>query len=172
MSTPFVWQGVRQPPTLSAARASLADDDPVIGVCAGGQARAYSLRALSAMTGHVVNDVLKDVPVSVTYCDRSRCSRVFTGPGRGAPLDLDQGGLHQDRLLLKRGGVFYYQDSGETLAPGGGPALPYEAHPFERTTWKAWREAHPDTDVYVGVGASEARGGAPGGSEKGSVPPP
>jgi hypothetical protein len=172
MSTPFTWPGVRQPPTLSAAVASLADDDPVIGVCARGQARAYSVRALSAITGLLVIVVLIFGPVSFNYCARSRCCMVFTGPERGAPLDLDQGGLRQDRLLLRRGGVFYYQDSGETLAPGGGAVLPYGAYPFERTTWKAWREAHPDTDVYVGVGPSEARGSAPGGSEKGSVPPP
>jgi hypothetical protein len=172
MSTPFIWRGVRQPPTLSAAEASLADDDPVIGVCAGGRARAYSVRALSTMMGHVVNDVLTDVPVSVTFCDRSQRCKVFTGPEQGAPLDLDLGGWAQGQMLLKTRAGFYFQDSGQATAPEGMAAFPYGAYPSERTTWKAWREAHPDTDVYVGVGPTESRGAAPGASEKGPAPPP
>lgn len=32
--------------------------------------------------------------------------------------------------------------------------FPYRRLPQEVTTWKAWQQAHPDTDVYTGTSAS------------------
>ena len=52
--------------------------------------------------------------------------------------------------MLLVGETFYHQADGAPLTPGGA-AFPYPDHPLERTTWKAWREAHPETDVYLGI---------------------
>ena len=54
------------PKTVSAAHASfLRDDDEVFGVFQGGQARAYPIHMLAYH--HVVNDVIRGIPVAITY---------------------------------------------------------------------------------------------------------
>ncbi len=154
LSTPFILPGVEQPPTYPAATAAVPDDAEVIGVSAGGRHRAYLVPALSRATSHVVNDVLGEAPVTVTFCDRSQCARIFTDPGRSSPLKIDLGGIWEERLLLKLGNVFYFQDSGGRTDGRAGP-FPYPSHPFVQTSWKEWKEAHPETDVFVGVPAGE-----------------
>jgi hypothetical protein len=136
---------VVRPPVRAAQDALLPDDDQVIGVVVEGKARAYSVRALSSMSGHIVNDLVKDVPVSVTYCNENRCTRVFTDEKRGTPLDISQAG-YRDGLILRIGQGFYEQESGKS--PQTGASLPYPRIPHELTTWKAWKEAHPETELY------------------------
>ena len=54
---------------------------------------------------------------------------------------------------MKIGGVLYYQESGKPFdGDPFAPPLPYADHPWERTTWKAWKQRHPETDVFVGLG--------------------
>jgi hypothetical protein len=150
MSTPFIWPGIDRPPTRTAAESGLPDDAVVIGVSSAGKDRAYLVTAFSGPTRHVVNDLVGGVPVSVTHCDRTDCTRVFTDPDLDVPLPLATGGLIRDHLLLRTREGFYYQETGESTIPGNDKGFPFEDHPFVRTTWKAWREKHPDTDVYVG----------------------
>jgi Protein of unknown function (DUF3179) len=141
------YPGVKQPPVVSAAAATLTDGDEVIGVVIGGKARAYPLRALGgAPQNHVVNDVMADTPVSVTYCDLGRCIRVYTHSG-AEPLDIHAAGLRRDELMLKVGGRLFSQKTGDTFDPGRSDRFPFEAVAFEKTTWKKWRAAHPDTEV-------------------------
>jgi hypothetical protein len=142
--------GIRRPAALPAAEAADLDGgEAVIGISAGGRDRAYLLRALSISAGyHVVNDVLGGVPVSVTYCNLYECPRVFTGGAADEPLDLSQGGLRAGGMVLKSGGHPYRQDSGAPL-DAEAPPFPYAPYPGAMTTWGAWREAHPGTDVYV-----------------------
>ncbi len=149
--------GVRQPPARPAAEADLADDEPVVGVTEGGRSRAYALRALShSGASHVVNDVLGDVPVSVTYCDLYHCTRIYTGGTPDEPLDLAVGGVKQGGLILRAGGHAYRQDSGAPLDPND-PPFPYDLHAGALQTWGEWRHAHPDTDVYLGAAGTEPK---------------
>jgi hypothetical protein len=137
------------PPVRMARDVRLADSDEVVGVCVGGRARAYLLGAL-AFPWHVVNDVVSGHAVSVTYCDRANCLRVFTEESAKAPLRLDIAGQMKGGMILRIGEVEYAQKTGQNLSSPKGAPLPYRELAFERTTWRAWREAHPDTDVYVG----------------------
>jgi hypothetical protein len=147
----FHFSGLRQPAARAPADADLPDDAEVIGVSAGGRARAYLVKALAGLpTNHVVNDLVGGCAVTVTFCDRKGCARVYGGGRAEVPLDLGVGGYVNQGLSLRLGDAAYSQETGECVDPGGGPPLPYEQFPSERTTWKAWREAHPDTDVYVG----------------------
>jgi hypothetical protein len=141
---------IRQPPILLAARAALDDDTPVIGLLAGGRARAYLVEAFERGPGsHVVDDVLGGVSVSVTHCDISGCTRVFTGADSGRPLELSQGGIRDYSMVLKADGRLYRQESCEPL-DAEGPRFPFAAYPSQVTVWGIWRKAHPDTDVYMG----------------------
>jgi hypothetical protein len=143
--------GIRLPRVRPAADAGLDDSAEVIGVSVGGRARAYFVGAMGLVpTRHVVNDLLGGQSVSVTYCDRNGCARVFTGGSGAAPLEMGLGGFKDGGLLLRAERRDYAQTMGDCVEPGGGPPLPYEELPYLRTTWKAWREQHPDTDVYVG----------------------
>ena len=74
--------GLRTPPTTPASSAAIDDAEEVIGVEAGGRARAYRLRSLADPTSHIINDLVGGSAVTVTYCDKSGCVRAFGGaPG-------------------------------------------------------------------------------------------
>jgi hypothetical protein len=96
---------------------------------------------MSSMTSHVVNDVIADMPVSVTYCDRTDCTRVLTRSRGREPINLWLGGWTGKEMLLFLDGHGYPQSSAN---------LPLQEHPFERTTWGEWRAKHPHTEIYLG----------------------
>jgi hypothetical protein len=145
-------EGVRTPPGVSAGAANLADDARVIGISVNERHRAYSIPALSAMTSHVVNDLVDDVPVSVTYCNQSDCARVLTSDVRGQPVDLWLGGWIGGQMSLRYHDLYYPQTSRR---------LPLLDYPFTQTSWKEWRELHPDTDVYTGETSAAEGSGLP-----------
>jgi hypothetical protein len=158
-STELVWDipAVLSPRTHSAGEVRLKDDAQVIGVTAQGRGRAYLLQALVSPEHHVVNDLIGQVPITVTYCNMTDSVRVFTDSRLGQPLDLAVGGWtghHTGRglaacMLLRTRENWFRQDDVE---PVGDEAVtfPYKQAPFVRTSWKKWRTAHPDTDVYTG----------------------
>lgn len=146
--TPFLVEGIRQPPTLPADEARVDEQAGVIGVSAGGRYRAYLTRAFEDASSHVVNDLVGDVPVSVTHCDQTRSTRVFTTDKRGTVIELMTGGWENNEMSLRLNDVHYAQTSAE---------IPLADVPFEATTWGEWKAAHPDTDVYVGEGDAPPR---------------
>jgi hypothetical protein len=145
-------KGVHGPPTVPAEAAKLSGDDDVIGVEVNGKARAYTVRALSRVMQHIVNDELGGVPISVTYCDLDRCTRVYTSHRRSEPLDIALTGfLARKGMILKIEGVDYQQQSGDPTEPGPHVRpFPYEDQLWVRTTWRQWKQLHPETDVYIG----------------------
>jgi Protein of unknown function (DUF3179) len=148
----FEMPGLQEPPAQPATESKIGDGDEVIGVVVNGRPRAYWLKALKYPPWHIVNDVVDGVPLSVTHCDRTNCTRVYTGARSPRPLDLNLGGLYGREMIVKAGGALYFQETGKPFEPGAGaPPLPYADHPWERTTWKAWRQRHPETDVFIGL---------------------
>jgi len=145
--------GLQTPHTLPATAAKIAESDDVIGLVVNGKPRAYWLKALRYPPWHIVNDVVAGAPVSVTYCDRTNCTRVYTCGQSSMPLDVSLAGLYGKEMVVKVEGVLYFQESGKPLEPGTDvPSLPYAEHPWERTTWKEWRQRHPKTDLFIGLG--------------------
>lgn len=145
------WPGLRQPAAKAMEDVNLPDNVEVIGVDIGGRARAYLLRAMSLKPErHVINDLLGDEPISVTYCDRTNCARVFTSADKGEALNLDVGGWIDDSLAVQINGINYEQKSGKNLTAPGGAPLPYADCPFVQTTWGEWRRSHPQSDIFVG----------------------
>ncbi|MCU0704948.1 MAG: DUF3179 domain-containing protein [Fimbriiglobus sp.] len=131
----------------------LPPDAPVIGVSVGDKHRAYALAAFEDVSRHVVNDLLAGRPVSVTYCPRTGCTRVFTDQGM-TRLRLAVGGWYEklgvSQMVIRIGRERYQQETGRELAGRG--TLPYPTLGHEVTTWGAWHKAHPDSDVYTGGG--------------------
>jgi hypothetical protein len=151
-ATPFVWPGIQRPHTYRADEAPVGDGDEVIGVMAGGKARAYLVAAFAGQERHVVNDLVAGRPVTVTHCDLSNCTRVFTNSNQGQVLDIACGGQYRGSLLLATPAGICPQD--DAVANPGMPAVPFEQLPFTLTTWGEWKHQHADTDAYVG-GPSE-----------------
>jgi hypothetical protein len=148
----------QRPVTIPAAEATLQDDAEVVGVQAGGRSRAYVLEALYAPERHVINDVVGGKPISITYCDMTDHLAVFTDPNGDGPLEIAPGGWqgrsvagrYEGGMLLRIGSSWYRQDTEQPLANHVESPFPYPKAEFVRTTWKEWRESHPNADVYVG----------------------
>jgi hypothetical protein len=102
------------------------------------------------MYSHVINDVVANVPVTVTYCDKTDCARVFTDESRGQPLEIDLGGFDRG-MLLRFDGDFYRQQEGVTIRPNADDRFPFPTLPFERMTWLVWKKRHPNSRVFKGV---------------------
>lgn len=149
MNTPYISKGINNPLILKLNEIDLADDTPVIGVEHKGRFRAYKLEALKYVNTHVVNDMLDKTPISVTYCDRMDCVSVYTDPQSDKALPIDVGGF-RERMFLKVGDGFYFQDDGASISDNVAGKMPYPKHEFVRTTWKEWKTAHPTTDVFAG----------------------
>lgn len=151
--------GVTRPPTVQAAKAGLKDDAEILGVEVNGIARAYLLTALCDINRHIINDTVNGVPVSVVYCDISDCARGYTGPASSVSLPIHQAGMKFGDLILKVGNVLYQHSTsqalGGTLSPGEPdpslPPFPFAPIDVRRTTWRGWKQQHPQTDVYLGV---------------------
>lgn len=142
-------EGLSRPPATPAESARLAEDEEVIGVVVDGAARAYRLKALEYPPWHIVNDLVGGSPVTVAYCDLSGCVRVYGGPG-DAPLGVSQAGLVDREMVVTVAGVDYVHRTGRPLGRDGDTAtFPYPNRPWTRTTWGAWKRAHPGTDVFI-----------------------
>src|SRR5262245_45976457 len=163
-------QPVQRPYVVGSDVTWLPDDAAVLGVQAGGRHRAYALSAFGGQDEHVVNDLVGGVPVTVAYCPRTNCAHVYTKPGGNWPLAVAVGGWVGESgpdgsMLLRVESSYYSQDTGGALEGWG--HFPYPEMEFERTTWGAWRSAHPDTDVVAGPKREQTQGGTGKATEAG-----
>ncbi|MEO2031702.1 MAG: DUF3179 domain-containing (seleno)protein [Planctomycetaceae bacterium] len=138
--TPHISEGIQRPEFVSAGSAELSEDERVIGVVAGDEARAYSIKAMSGMSSHVVNDVIGTTSVSITYCDRTDCVRVFAGDTPGQPIPLSLGGFSDGEMLIMFQDQMYQQSSQE---------IPLKEYESEITTWNDWLTRYPETKVFT-----------------------
>ncbi|WP_267639183.1 DUF3179 domain-containing protein [Haloarchaeobius amylolyticus] len=123
--------------------------DEVIGLAVDGVARAYPLRV---MRWHeIVNDVVTDDPLAVTFCPLCGSSVVAEREVAGEATVFGVSGWlwHSDLVM--------YDEATESLwsqviatairGPRTGDELPLR--PATRTTLEQWRAAHPDTEVLL-----------------------
>lgn len=136
----------------SADAIRLRADTPVIGVTVGNRHRAYVLSALIPIRLHVLNDMIGETPVAVTYCDRTDCVKAFTA-AQTAPLEIAVGGWKKANdgasMLLRIGDHRYEQRNGLPL-DASSPAFPYTEIEVEQTNWSEWLSEHPNTEVVTG----------------------
>lgn len=138
------------PPVLAAGEAGfLRDDDVVIGLVQGGQARAYPIKILN--WHEVVNDRLGGQAVAVTYCPLCGTGIAFAATLGGERLDFGVSGLlYQDNLLLydRATKSLWSQFMGQAVSgPRSGTVL--TVLPVEHVPWQAWRLRHPGTTVLA-----------------------
>jgi hypothetical protein len=135
----------------------LVPHDRVIGVHINGQSRAYPLRV---MRWHeVVNDVVGGQPIAITYSPLCDSVVVFSREVGGAVVELGVSGflynsnpLLYDRMQGPSASPLWTQLGGRVVAgpdPSQQPAL--IPRPATLTTWGAWQEQNPETDVLAQI---------------------
>jgi hypothetical protein len=153
--------GPGAPSRNSARNVTFPDDLQVVGISIGGADRAYLIGTLEQVQNHIVNDLIGNSSVSVTYCDRTHCARAFTGGETGRPLALRPAGFSAEGgMILDSGNGWYFQKTGQPVSPAGTGPFPYRELPSDQTTWGEWKRAHPETSVvYFPCLATEAWAG-------------
>jgi len=139
--TPMMLPGLIAPVTLTAQQAQVTATEQVIGVTIGEQNRAYILSAFDALGAKVINDLIQEIPITVTYCDIHERARVFTSAERGEYLTVGLGGW-MDREM------FFYFDNIRFGHSSENAPLP--DYPYIITTWGEWLEQHPASRIYLG----------------------
>jgi hypothetical protein len=146
--------GLENPPFADPQDERIGKSMRVIGVMVDGHAYAYSVKALSIprrfgygadkrelVRRHVVNQLLGDTAVSITYCDISACARVFKADHQTETLPLAVGGASNGKLVLSYNGKRYMHNDKK---------IPLTDCPFEVTFWGDWLSRHPDSRIYLG----------------------
>lgn len=133
--------GVLQPELMEIDEVQLPDSTVVVGVDISGKSYAFAIDAMMQAEDHIVNLMLNETPVSVTYCDLVDCVRVLKSDDK-TPPPLRVGGLDVDNQL-----VFLFNEERYGQESTG---LPLEDVPFTRTTLGDWKLRNPGTRIYIG----------------------
>jgi hypothetical protein len=153
------WGGVRvdgippldRAPMIPGAGADyLLDEEPVFGVVANDEARAYPLRIVD--NHEMANDVIGGVPVSVAYC--TLCGAAIAYDGRASDGNIydfgTSGFLYRSNKLMydRPTGTLWNQLTGEpVLGELAGTDVRLNILPIVLTSWGDWLAQHPDTLV-------------------------
>jgi len=135
---------------VPAAQAALRDDDLVLGVVAGGAARAYPVNLMWEPQNEALNDTLGGEAIAVTWCPIAHSGVVYDRALGGRTLELGAVGLEKGVFILydRQTDTRWSQVSGRaTRGRLEGKAL--RKRDSTMTTWGRWRALRPDTTVYV-----------------------
>ncbi|HEX4959241.1 MAG TPA: DUF3179 domain-containing protein [Thermoanaerobaculia bacterium] len=176
-----VWGGVPvegipaldQPAHVPAAQADwLTPGERVFGVSLGGETRAYPLRILD--WHEMVNDTVGGEPVTLSYCTLCGSGVLYstrTAPGESYTFGTSGLLYRSNKLMLDRQTRSLWSNlTGEAvIGPlAAGPAR-LAVLPLTLTTWREWRQRHPETTVLALDREAERRFGfqyQPGAAER------
>jgi Protein of unknown function (DUF3179) len=137
-------------PRFDPARAAsrlLRPTDFVIGVSIAGAARAYPVKLLALH--EVVNDVVGDRPIVVTWCPLCSSALVFDRRAAGKTLTFGVSGfLYQaNQVLYDLQTRSLWSQLAEGALTGAMRGHRLTRLPAVEQPWSAWRAAHPTTRV-------------------------
>ncbi len=135
---------------VPAARAALRDDDLVLGVVVGGEARAYPINLMWEPQNEVLNDTLGGEPIAATWCPIAHSGVVYDRSLDRRTLELGAVGLEKGVFILydRQTGTHWSQVSGQATR-GAKAGLSLRKKSSTITTWGRWLRLHPDTSVYA-----------------------
>ncbi len=133
--------------TSADEAAFLADDDLVVGVEEKGQSSAYPLRILN--WHEIVNDKIGDSTVAVTYCPLTASAVVFDRKVDGRELSFGVSGrLYRSNVLMfDRETESLWSQLAQMAVTGENTGNKLRPIPSALTTWRNWRDRHPNTRV-------------------------
>ncbi|MFW6082629.1 MAG: DUF3179 domain-containing (seleno)protein [Chloroflexota bacterium] len=125
----------------------LEPQEPVILVKIGDVAKAYPIQIL--MWHEIVNDVIDDMPVTVTFCPLCNTGIAFERTFDGRVLDFGTTGrLRFSNLIMydRQTETWWQQATGDAIV-GEFTGRRLTFVPASMISWKDFKEAHPDADV-------------------------
>ncbi|NQW19112.1 MAG: DUF3179 domain-containing protein [Chloroflexi bacterium] len=133
----------------------LLPDDRVIGVYLNGEAAAYPLAALGVR--EVSNEEYGETPIVVTWSPVTYSARAFMAKIDNRVLNLNRHThtLFNSPTMPDESGSIIVQFIGQAVA-GDLAGWTLKQIPTLTTTWAAWKEAHPDTEVMSTEGGPES----------------
>lgn len=139
---------IDKPQFLSADKADyLKDDDRILGIDYLGEARAYPIRVLN--WHEIVNDKVQGKAVAVTYCPLCGSGIVYNADLGGKTSEFGVSGLlyNSDVLLYDRETETLWSQILSEAVSGKLVDTKLEIIQSSHTSWKAWKQKHPDTKV-------------------------
>ncbi len=133
----------------AGADETLSDREPVITVELAGEARAYPIRYL--MWHEIVNDVIKNRPVTVTFCPLCNSAIVFSGTLGERRLTFGVSGLlrNSDMIMYDRQTESWWQQFTGEAVLGELTGATLTALPTVMESWAAFKRAHPEGKVMT-----------------------
>lgn len=132
-----------------ASEESLPDREPVVSLVVNGDARAYPLRIM--MWHEIVNDVVGDRPVVVTYCPLCNAAIVFDAVVDGKARDFGTTGKlrYSDLIMYDRVSETWWQQFSGTGIIGKHAGYKLTMLPSRLETWGQFKTENPDGQVLV-----------------------
>ena len=146
---PALTDPAREPAQL--ADTWLEEKDRVIGLALNGEAVAYPIRILN--WHEVVNDIVGETPVVITYCPLCGTGVVFDALMGGKRTFFGVSGLlyNSDVLLFDRHTESLFSQLLFEAITGPLRGTELRTIPASTTTWKVWKSLHPDTQALSRV---------------------
>ena len=137
-------------PAVSAEAGYLSDEDLVIGVRLNGVSKAYPHKM--AWYHQIVNDRIGGQPIAVTFSPLTGSGIVFSAWSGGAINRLKfgaSGELFNNNLIIYdlNDDQIRYPQMTHTGISGVRAGWVLNTPPFVETTWRYWKQLHPDTFV-------------------------
>jgi len=125
----------------------LNDDDIVIGLTRGNIARAYPTRIL--VWHEIVNDIIGNDPVVITYCPLCGTGMVFSRKIGNEVISFGVSGLlyRSDVLMYDRRTHSLWSQLLMKAVSGNAIGKKLTWLPSEYSTWKAWKKNYPNGEV-------------------------
>lgn len=125
----------------------LRPDDRILGIELNGVSRAYPIAILN--WHEVVNDVIDGQQFAVTYCPLCGTGMAFDASVDGENLIFGVSGLlfESDVLLFDRQSESLWSQIWSEAVSGPHKGKHLQTLPLAHTTWSAWQQSHPDTQV-------------------------
>lgn len=134
--------------TIEQADSYLSDNDLALGVSLNGETRAYPLQIL--VWHEIVNDIVGETPVAVTYCPLCFTNQVFNRTTTGGEiLEFGTSGkLYNSNLVMydRNTSSLWSQAMAQSIA-GEYSGTKLERIPFDLAYWSDWKQLYPDSLV-------------------------
>ncbi len=160
--TEVMWGGVspasnpdlQSPAHIAAEEAAyLRPDDRVYGLSINGEYRAYPLRIIN--THEIVNDVLGGESLVLAHSILVGAGIAYRSEVNGSPATFGTSGMiyRSDPVMFDRvANTLWLQYTGQPIMGAAAePGVSLDKLPVVLTTWKEWKNRHPDTTVLAGA---------------------
>jgi hypothetical protein len=136
--------------SVEAEKVDMGESDIVLGIELDGESRAYPVNFMTGPLNEVVNDHLGKKNIAVTWCSVDYSGVVYHREFDGRPFHFGVLGMDNGAMVLydRQTRSRWNQLVGKAVE-GKMEGAKLRTLPSTLTTWKHWRDSHPETTVYV-----------------------